>query len=639
MDRARVTAAEIARLAGVGRAAVSNWRKRYESFPDPVGGTAASPQFDLDAVERWLVEQDKLPAVADEDRLWRNLVAAAGAPADALAAVGDHLLGRAPLPYPELARELSLSGDRPAAFDALWRRFADSAAQRAVTTPDELADLMVRLAGIGHGSTALDPACGTGRLLRAAVQAGAAEVFGQDNDAAAARLADRWLAVNDVPGQIRVGDSLRADAFGAVAVDAVIANPPFGLTNWGHEDLGYDRRWEFGVPPRTEPELAWAQHAFAHLRPGGRAVLLMPPSAASRRAGRRIRAELLRRGVLRAIIALPAGAAAPHAIGLHLWILQRTAAAMSTVMFVDAASQPLDAAYRTILRAVVEGDPDESGYHASVIDLLDEEVDLTPGRHGPADSGGAEASAAFQRSREELVATVDSLPGLLPAATISATAEGPLPTVSVGDLVRSGLVQVLGPVRAAAVDTAAGSNRPVLTSDDVVHQRSATGSADSSANPGVDVLAGDVVVAAAPDGLAVHIVTDDGSVLGRGVQLLRCNPEALDPWFLAGYLRTSANRRQATSSSGSMRFDVRRAHLPRVPLAAQRLHGGLFRQVQELDDVFRAARARTGELLRHAADGLSAGTLTVDDPGEDDDRRGAGGRDETGETGVGARAR
>ncbi|WP_250034332.1 helix-turn-helix transcriptional regulator [Paractinoplanes maris] len=101
-QRARVTAADIARLAGVGRAAVSNWRKRYDTFPTPIGGTAASPQFDLDDVERWLADQGKLPAVADEDRLWRSLLAAAGDPAEALAVAGDHLLGRRQLPYDEL---------------------------------------------------------------------------------------------------------------------------------------------------------------------------------------------------------------------------------------------------------------------------------------------------------------------------------------------------------------------------------------------------------------------------------------------------------------------------------------------------------------------------------------------------------
>ena len=37
-DHGQMTAAAIARLAGVGRAAVSNWRRRYPDFPKPVAG-------------------------------------------------------------------------------------------------------------------------------------------------------------------------------------------------------------------------------------------------------------------------------------------------------------------------------------------------------------------------------------------------------------------------------------------------------------------------------------------------------------------------------------------------------------------------------------------------------------------------
>lgn len=43
----QVTAADIARIAGVTRAAVSNWRRRYEDFPAATGGTSSSPLFVL----------------------------------------------------------------------------------------------------------------------------------------------------------------------------------------------------------------------------------------------------------------------------------------------------------------------------------------------------------------------------------------------------------------------------------------------------------------------------------------------------------------------------------------------------------------------------------------------------------------
>lgn len=50
----KVGPADIARLAGVKPATVSNWRKRYEDFPKPVDGTEARPLFSIEEVTMWL---------------------------------------------------------------------------------------------------------------------------------------------------------------------------------------------------------------------------------------------------------------------------------------------------------------------------------------------------------------------------------------------------------------------------------------------------------------------------------------------------------------------------------------------------------------------------------------------------------
>ncbi|WP_372345487.1 N-6 DNA methylase [Streptomyces sp. KL116D] len=39
--------------------------------------------------------------------------------------------------------------------------------------------------------------------------------------------------------------------------DVVLAHPPFNERGWGHDELAYDPRWEYGFPARTESELAW----------------------------------------------------------------------------------------------------------------------------------------------------------------------------------------------------------------------------------------------------------------------------------------------------------------------------------------------------------------------------------------------
>ncbi|MCG0068061.1 restriction endonuclease subunit M, partial [Streptomyces tricolor] len=87
-----VTAAGIARLAGVGRAAVSNWRRRHADFPKPVGGTETSPSFALAEVEAWLRKQGKLAEVPLRERVWQQLAGHPDGPLTALVHAGCALL-------------------------------------------------------------------------------------------------------------------------------------------------------------------------------------------------------------------------------------------------------------------------------------------------------------------------------------------------------------------------------------------------------------------------------------------------------------------------------------------------------------------------------------------------------------------
>ncbi|MFB9236301.1 N-6 DNA methylase [Plantactinospora siamensis] len=625
MESPTVTAADIARLAGVGRAAVSNWRKRHPDFPAPVGGTANSPEFELTQVEGWLREQGKLPEASAADRLARRLASAGDAQIDLLVAVGEHLLHPGSTPTDDLLRdaaEVAAQCGAAETYDELLRQFADTPSGRPRATVDDLSKLMVDLAGADR-RTVLDPACGAGRILRAAARAGATAICGQEIEAPTARVAQIWLALHQTTGEVRIGDSLRHDAYADTTVDAVVCGTPIGLTNWGQEELGYDPRWVYGVPPRTEPELAWVQHALAHLREGGSAVMLMPPAAASRRAGRRIRAELLRRGALRAVVALPARAAATHAVPLHLWVLRRPApetAAPAQLLLIDvaAAGPDLAAAYartvETYRRFVAwPGESIEEPDFARtlpIIELLDDEVDLTPARRQPvahADVAGEQVG----RTRERLAALLAELPALLPEVTAGADTTTAPPTTSVADLARAGALQLLGPVRAASSSSAAEpeAGGPVMTAEDIVRNRPPSGR-DDGLTPRILLEAGDVLVPMIAPRLTARVVDEPGgALLGRHIYLLRPNPAALDPWFLAGQVRTTDNERQASSLSGTLRFDIRRAQVARVPVGEQRELGEAFCRLDAFESAIRQASSLGEELAQATADGLARGVL------------------------------
>ncbi|MEU4411182.1 N-6 DNA methylase [Streptosporangium sp. NPDC023963] len=702
-----VTLAEIARIAGVGRAAVSNWRRRHDSFPAPVGGTDTSPQFALSQVEEWLRRQGKLDEVGSRERLWPEFealgdrdtmgraIAAAGArlareeagpPAsppgaghladlpDIGAAGGlpdDTGLSDAQRSLVERAVGLARKHGARETYDFLLGRWLDTHVRQIGVTPPPLAALMAQVAELsrdgeaGDVGTVFDPACGTGGLLLAAARQWAGTVdappsdvplklLGQDVDPTQAALAAvRILLAGHSPGReaawevdVRAGNTLRADPHPGVRADVVLCNPPFNERDWGYEELATDARWTYGLPPRTEPELAWTQHALSRLAPGGTAVLLMPPGVASRKAGRRIRAGLLRSGVLRAVVALPPGTAPPHSVALHLWVLRAPAeggtGAGTGVLLVDAAGvqpEPSGGTQRTgraaidwpllhrrVVSAVQPGDEDRDrpADHAvlPVIDLLDDEVDLTPARHVP--KVAASTDLGLRRSWNRFGTLLHELRDL--TATLSAlepSGEEPAGqgAVTVGDLLRAGAMTMRAGQQPAdgAVRTgdAPDDAVPVLTVADVLAGGRPSGwlpvrevSAGETAGTLTVTVPEEVVVVGAYRAFGAWVDTGAPTVLGSQLFALRVDPTLLDPWFLAGCLRAPANARQAgTHASTSSRLDVRRLQVLRLPLEEQRRYGEAFRRLTAFERSLQEARAIGGELVDGLTDGLSAGRM------------------------------
>lgn len=431
-EESLVSLVEISQLAGVTRAAVSNWRRRYPDFPNRSEGTVAAPLFSLSEVRDWLKRTGRGRDVSDEVVLWQELRSQfADDMVAGFAAVAKELQEPGTSDLPTAARALvrRLGADRGASelLSNLGARYVGSVGRGSgefVSTP-LLVSVISQLAGEEVVSV-FDPACGQGDLLLA-VGSRDTERIGQDSRRSAVELLIHRAALTHLSLRAETGDSLRDDRFAGSKAQVVVCDPPRTLTDWGRDDLLVDTRWEFGIPPKSEGELAWLQHCFAHAEPGGRAIVALPSAAAYRRSGKRIRAEMVRGGYVEAIIQLPAGAVAGNALPIHVWILRRT---------------PSNAGVRMLDLSDEDGDIDmASAWDRAVavppVALLDDDVDLTPSRYvvphgGDIGAQYASARAEFDRLLSELA---DALPDLSAASGWDrATA------LDVGELIRHGLV-------------------------------------------------------------------------------------------------------------------------------------------------------------------------------------------------------
>lgn len=563
-----MTAAAIARLAGVSRAAVANWRRRYPEFPKPIGGTEHSPTFSLAEVELWLKATGK----------------------------GDQLstAGRTETGTQRLSNPVRFLGGSPHTGETRdLGGLPEQGAERGVanlTSGELLARVMASLlprSTVSAGSygdwdaevpVVLDPACGEATLLLAVADRFDTEVrlAGQEIHLSATEVAVRRLSQNPLGTlyEIHTGDSLlenQLDEYLGTAA-AVVCEPPFDRPQWPSSELATDPRWEFGIPAPRDSELAWVQHCYAHLRPRGVAVIAVTPRTCLQPSGQHIRAALVRSGVLRSVIALPKGMGSAADTDVYLWVLQRPYGAPEhqDVRMVDlsglggAADVPYE--FASWQRIFSDADPTVSRA-VSRLELLDGDVNLLPSRHVTprVEASADDFTRVTDRLRTLYARAVQGLPSF--AAPTAPTRHS---YVTLGELERTGVLTV-------------------RARDDTPR-------------------AGDVLLRTLgrPPTVATGTAEDDTGI----AQIVEIDPARLDAHFLATFLRADAGMLPAANTLGALnRDDLRRCRVPRLPLAEQRRYGDVFRHLQELEKTLTALGRASTHVIEQTMYGVIAGVL------------------------------
>jgi type I restriction enzyme M protein len=213
------------------------------------------------------------------------------------------------------------------AYEYLMRHFATESGKSKgqFYTPAEVSRVMAKVVGVGSAKsssqTIHDPTCGSGSLLLKAHDEARSTagfdlaLYGQEMDNATSALARMNMILHDCPtAEIWKDNVLASPHFktqgGALKTfDFAVANPPFSFKAWGN---GFDaandefNRFEFGVPPAKNGDLAFLLHILTCLKSTGKAAVNLPHGVLFRGGAEgSIRREIVRRGYIKGIIGLP----------------------------------------------------------------------------------------------------------------------------------------------------------------------------------------------------------------------------------------------------------------------------------------------------------------------------------------------
>ncbi|PBK02651.1 restriction endonuclease subunit M [Pseudomonas abyssi] len=219
-------------------------------------------------------------------------------------------------------------------------------------TPASIVKTLVAVLNPHHGKV-YDPCCGSGGMFVQSekfIEAhggklGDVSIYGQESNPTTWRLAAMNLAIRGIDFNLgkEPADTFIRNQHADLRADFVLANPPFNISDWWHGSLEGDPRWVYGTPPQGNANYAWLQHMLYHLKPNGRAgiVLANGSMSSSQNSEGDIRKAMVEADVVEVMVALPGQLFFNTQIPACLWFLAKDKRHSQSPGGVDRSEQVL----------------------------------------------------------------------------------------------------------------------------------------------------------------------------------------------------------------------------------------------------------------------------------------------------------
>lgn len=252
------------------------------------------------------------------------------------------------------------------AYEYLIAKFAAGAGKKAgeFYTPAEVSELIAELVDPQAGERIADPACGSGSLLikcgNQLLKNGVKDfaLYGQEITGATWALAKMNMFLHGMDNaRIEWGDTIRSPKLieddSTMKFEVVVANPPFSLDKWGHDEAGNDpyKRFHRGLPPQSKGDYAFISHMIeTTTKDSGRVGVVVPHGVLFRGSSEgKIRQQLIEENLLDAVIGLPSNLFYGTGIPAAVLVFKRNRPD-TNVLFIDASRDYQDVKNQNRLR-------------------------------------------------------------------------------------------------------------------------------------------------------------------------------------------------------------------------------------------------------------------------------------------------
>ncbi|GAA4382726.1 N-6 DNA methylase [Brevibacterium sp. NPDC049920] len=499
-----VTIKDITALAHVGRAAVSNWRARYQDFPAPSAeSTSRRLYFDREEIIEWLTQHGHHPPLSEnqeadlasvitglqaesKDResaaetalmllaisfgenplstaairkmqTWSDLAPfALDLPTPVRDTIAHAMRSRNGLTRAELdtLRVLSsMKSETPRSISEqiVERLFTDVSRADSVaigTYRSSASRLLAELArtSLTGGNSIYDPVCGIGdALVQIADTRGDCDYFANDVDPSATAIAVLRLFFCGVQAAASSANIIEFDPHSSLKADVVIAEPPLGPSVTGTMNPT-DRRW-LSYSEVTGPRIADAGFildAVHHLSATGSAYVITASNLLTATGLGTLRQRLVAAGQVEAVVELPKGFMKNTNIGTALWVLRASGA--DQTMLIDATGQKeVESKVAGWLTTIRSGDvPPVPHVSITTADLTNRTTHLRAAPHLYVPPTATEAQSSWLTAANAVETEVARLNEFLEVVDVDSRPDfEKAPVVSIAQLLKLGVVRTV----------------------------------------------------------------------------------------------------------------------------------------------------------------------------------------------------